>query len=140
VEEGGRRIGEMGPTFLYKRGPLLIPEPGQRVRLRAGRSPWRGNFRAVSEPYTDEAREVVIRVSTESEYQNAIREGRRAEGIPWPVRQIEVGSPLWEADGERTQELPQSAAEGWGRGETRSGGVEAQERSERPWWRRMFGG
>jgi hypothetical protein len=128
----------MGPTFLYKRGPLLIPEPGQRVRLRAGRSPWRGNFRAISEPYTDEAREVVIRVSTESEYQNAIREGRRAFGVPWPVRQVEVVS--FPEDDIKTQELPQSSAEGWGRGETRSGGVEAQEGSERPWWRRMFGG
>jgi hypothetical protein len=36
---------------------------------------------------------------------------------------------------------PQSAAEGRGSGETRPGGVEAQEGAERvSWWRRMFGG
>ena len=35
---------------------------------------------------------------------------------------------------------PQSGAEGRGSGETRPGAVEAQEDSERPWWRRVFGG
>ncbi len=146
VAESVRGVEEMGPAFLYKRGPLLIPEPGQRVRLRAGRGPWRGNFRAVSEPYTDEAREVVIRVSTESEYQNAIREGRRAVGMPWPARLIEVVfSPLEE---ERPQELPQGLQEKPERAEQqpRPGAQEeAREDSERPqerrgWWQRMFGG
>jgi hypothetical protein len=139
VEAGGRGVGEMGPTFLYKRGPLLIPEPRQRVRLRAGRTPWRGNFRAVSYPYTDEAGVVVIRIAKESEYQDALREGRRAVGMPWPVQQVEVVS--FPEDDKRTQELPQSTAEGRGSGEPRPGGVEAQEGAEpRSWWRRVFGG
>ena len=128
----------MGPTFLGKR-PLPVPEPRQRVRLRAGRGPWRGSFRAVSEPYTDEAGEVVIRVARESEYQDAIREGRRAIGIAWPVRQVEVVS--FPEDDVKTQELPQSTAEGGGNGEPRSGGVEAQQpAAHRSWWRRVFGG
>ncbi len=128
----------MGPTFLGKR-PLPVPEPRQRVRLRAGRGPWRGNFRAVSYPYTDEAGEVVIRVARESEYQDAIREGRRAVGIAWPVRQVEVVS--FPEDDVKTQELPQSTAEGGGSGEPRSGGVEAQQTAaHRSWWRRVFGG
>ena len=139
MEEGVREVAEMGPTFLYKQRPLLIPEPGQKVRLRAGRGPWRGNFRAVSYPYTDEAGELVIRVANEREYQDALREGRRAIGIVWPVRQVEVFSHP--EDDIKTQELPQSAAEGPGRGETRPGGVEAEEGAEpRPWWRRVFGG
>ena len=127
----------MGPTFLGKR-PLTVPEPRQRVRLRAGRKRWRGNFRAVSYPYTDEAGEVVIRVARESEYQDAIREGRRAIGIVWPVRQVEVVS--FPEDDVKAQELPQSTAEGGGSGEPCSGGVEAQEGSQRSWWRRLFGG
>jgi hypothetical protein len=128
----------MGPTFLGKR-PLPVPEPRQRVRLRAGRGPWRGNFRAVSCPYTDEAGEVVIRVARESEYQDALREGRRAIGIAWPVRQVEVVS--FPEDDVKTQELPQSTAEGGGSGEPRSGGVEAQQpAAHRSWWRRVFGG
>jgi hypothetical protein len=124
--------------FLGKR-PLPVPEPRQRVRLRAGRGPWRGNFRAVSYPYTDEAGEVVIRVARESEYQDALREGRRAVGIAWPVRQVEVVS--FPEDDVKTQELPQSTAEGGGNGEPRSGGVEAQQTAaHRSWWRRVFGG
>jgi hypothetical protein len=138
VEEGVREVEEMGPTFLYKQRPLLIPEPRQRVRLRAGRGPWRGNFRAVSYPYTDEAGEVVIRVAPEGEYQDALREGRSAIGMPWPVRQVEVAS--LPEDDIKTQELPQRATEGRRSGEPRPGGVEAQEGAERPWWRRVFGG
>ncbi len=128
----------MGLAFLGKR-PLPVPEPRQKVRLRAGRGPWRGNFRAVSYPYTDEAGEVVIRVARESEYQDALREGRRAVGIAWPVRQVEVVS--FPEDDEKTQELPQGTAEGRGSGEPRSGGVEAQQTAaHRSWWRRVFGG
>jgi hypothetical protein len=125
----------MGPTFLGKK-PLPVPEPRQKVRLRAGRGPWRGNFRAVSYPYTDEAGEVVIRVARESEYHDALMEGRRAIGMPWPVRQVEVVS--FPEDGEKTQELPQSAAAGSTRGDDVP---QDQERTEeRPWWRRVFGG
>ncbi len=106
--------------------------------MRAGRGPWRGNFRAVSYPYTDEAGEVVIRVARESEYQDAMREGRRAVSIAWPVRQVEVAS--FPEDNTKTHELPQgsrqaskSPAEPW----PGTGG--AQEDAERPWWRKMFG-
>ena len=106
MEESVRGVEEMGSAFLYKKKPLLIPELGQRVRLRVGRGLWRGNYRAVSEPYTDETGEVVVRVVEESEYREALREGHRAVGMPWPARQLEVGSLVWEDDGEETQELP----------------------------------
>jgi hypothetical protein len=126
----------VGPTFLGKK-PLSVPEPRQRVRLRAGRGPWRGNFRAVSYPYTDEAGEVVIRVARESEYQDALREGRLAVGLAWPVRQVEVVS--FPEDDEKTQELLQSPAKGRGGGEPSPGGVEAQQpAAHRSWWRRLF--
>ncbi len=139
MEEGVREVEKMGPTFLYKQRSLLIPEPRQRVRLRAGRGRWRGTFRAVSYPYTDAAGEVVIQVAKEDEYQDAIRDGHRAIGMPWPVRQVEVVS--FPEDDVKTQELPQSTAEGGGNGEPRSGGVEAQQTAaHRSWWRRVFGG
>jgi hypothetical protein len=132
----------MVATFLGKKKPLVVPEPGQRVRLRAGRGPWRGNFRAVSYPYTDEAGEVVIRVARESEYQEAMREGRRAVGIAWPVRQVEVVS--LGGDENKTQELPHRSRQGSKRSGPRSstGGAQesAQESFEKPWWRRVFGG
>jgi hypothetical protein len=128
----------MGPTFLFKK-LLLIPEPRQKVRLRAGRGRWRGNFRAVSYPYTDEAGEVVIRIARESEYQDALREGRRAIGIAWPVRQVEVLS--FPEDDIKTQELPQRAGAGSVREEAPPADDGAQESAEpRSWWRRMFGG
>jgi hypothetical protein len=75
---------------LFTRRPPFIPEPGQRVRLRTARGRWRGSFRAVSEPYTEEGVGVVIRVAEEREYWEALRESRRAVGIPWPARQMEV--------------------------------------------------
>lgn len=134
----------MGPTFLGKK-PLVVPEPRQKVRLRAARGRWRGNFRAVSYPYTDESGEVVVRVARESEYQDAIREGRRAIGIAWPVRQVEVVS--FPEDDIKTQELPQeppggpqSAGAGSNREETPPAGNGAHEGAEpRSWWR-VFGG
>jgi hypothetical protein len=138
VEEGVREVAEMGPTFLGNK-PLHIPEPKQRVRLRAGRRSWRGNFRAVSYPYTDEAGEVVIRVARESEYQDAIREGRRAVAIAWPVRQLEVVS--FPDDENKTQELPQRSQQESDRAQPRSSTPGSQEAAEpRSWWRRAFGG
>ena len=92
-----------------RKQPLVVPDPGQRVRLRAGQGRWREGFRAVSEPYTAEAGEVVVWVAMEGEYWDAMREGRRAVGIPWPVRQVRGVLPASE---------------------------EAQETAERPWWRR----
>jgi hypothetical protein len=131
-------VREVGPTFSGKK-PLLIPEPRKRVRLRAGRGPWRGNFRAVSYPYTDEAGELVIRVARESEYQDALMEGRRAVGIAWPVRQVEVLS--FPEDGKKTQELPQRSQQKLERSEPRPATGSAQEGAEpRSLWRRMLGG
>lgn len=141
---GVRGVRQMKATFLRKKKPLFIPEPRQRVRLRTARGRWRGSFRAVSEPYTDEeAGVVVVRVAKESEYQNAIREGRSAVGMAWPVRLIEVVfSPLEE---ERPQEeLPRGLQEKLERAkqQPRPSTGEAQEPVEkrRSWWQRMLGG
>ena len=136
----------MGPTFWLKGKPLLIPEPGQRVRLRVGRGLWRGTFRAVSEPYTDETGEVVIRVVAESEYRDAVKEGHRTVAMPWAVRQVEVGSSLWEDYGESTQELSQKPDQEPGSPEspgpteppTPAGGGPQNGPERVSWWRRMF--
>jgi hypothetical protein len=131
----------MVPTLFLrkkKKKPPLIPEPRQRVRLRTARGRWRGSFRAVSEPYTDETGSVVIRVANESEYQNAISEGYRAVGMPWPVGQIEVVWPLLADEEERTQELAQELQEESERAGPVGAGAMA-EPSDRPWWRTMFG-
>lgn len=109
-------------TLSMRKQPLVVPDPGQRVRLRAGHGPWREGFRAVSEPHTAEAGEVVVWVATEGEYWDAMREGRRAVGIPWPVRQIRGILPI------REEELRPA-----------SGGT--QEGAEpRSWWKKVFGG
>ena len=81
----------MLPTFL--RNPPLVPDPGQRVRLRTERGRWRGRFRAVSYPYTDASGMVVVRVAEEGEYGDALREGHRAVGVAWPAKQMEILSP-----------------------------------------------
>jgi hypothetical protein len=124
-------------SLSLKRKPLLTPEPRQRVRLRAGRGPWRGNFRAISEPFTDEAGEVVVRVVKEKEYQDAMSEDRRAVGTSWPVRQIEaISAP---EEDERTQELPGKLRGKLSeRAEPRPATRSAQEGAVRAWWRRMF--
>jgi hypothetical protein len=104
-----RRFGgwQLAQLFFRKR-PLLVPEPGQKVRLRAGRGRrWRGNFRAISYPYTHEGLGVVVRVVEEGEYREAVREGRRTVGMPWPAPQIEPLSPSEGAE-QDTQELPLS--------------------------------
>jgi NAD(P)H-flavin reductase len=120
-------------SFFLRAKPRLVPEPGQRVRLRAGRGRWRGSYTAVSEPYTDEAGEVVIRVAKEGECWAALREGRRSfagtpVGTPWPVRQMEVVSPLASppaGDGEEgTKELYR----------------EPEGAEPRSWLSRIFGG
>jgi hypothetical protein len=68
---------------------------------------WRGNFRAISYPYTHEGLGVVVRVVEEGEYREAVREGRGTFGMPWPAHQIE---PLSTSEGaeQDTQELPLS--------------------------------
>jgi hypothetical protein len=95
----------MLPMVFLRKRPLVVPEPGQRVRLRTARGRWRGSFRAVSEPYTDEGGVVVIRVAEEEEYRTAMREGRGALGMPWPVRQVAAILPSAGTD-EDTGELP----------------------------------
>ncbi len=58
-------------------------------------------------------------MAEEREYREASREGRRAEGMPWPARQMEVVS---------SSEAPQTGAR------------ETEETAGRPWWIRWFGG
>ena len=145
VEESVWGVGMRSKLSLRKR-PLVVPESGQRVRLRTARGRWRGSYRAVSEPFTDEGGVVVLRVAEEEEYRAAIREGRRAIGVPWPVRQVAAILPSVGSE-EETGELPtvrqrleratQSSTAAPG---SRPGSEEAQEGSEKPWWRRVLGG
>ncbi len=76
--------------FRKKTNP--IPDPGQRARLLGRRGRWRGRYRTISGPLSDPKGAVVIRVAEEREYGEALREGRRAVGMPWPARQMEVVS------------------------------------------------
>ncbi len=102
----------------FRRKTNPIPDPGQQVRLLGHRGRWRGRYRTISGPLTDPKDEVVIWVAKEYEYQEALHEGRRAEGMPWPARQMEVVS-----------EAPQTGTQ------------EPEETARRPWWVRWwFGG
>ena len=117
----------MAQPFI-RRKPPLVPEPGQRVRLRTRRRKrWRGSFRAVSHPYTDEGLGVVVRIAEEGDYREAVGEGRRASGVPWPAHQLEVVLSSEKAD-QDTQEFP------W-RQRPRRG-----TRGLRGLWRLIFGG
>lgn len=116
--------------------PLIVPEPGQQVRLLGWGASGRAEVRAVSEPFTNARGEVVIRVTEESEYQDALREGRAAIGIPWPARHMVVVVPPLE-----TLEAPHSAGEGpagTSEGESQTASSRPQEQ-RRSWWRRFFG-
>ena len=133
---------------LFRRKLPLIPDPGQRVRLRAGHRLLGGSFRAISEPATAVTGEVVIWVAREQEYEDSIREGRPAIGRPWPATQMEVvlSSPLEETN-EAQHKLPQaseSARQGQATKErllTQEVTQEVtQEGSEGPWFRKVFGG
>ncbi len=94
-----------------------IPDPGQQVWLLERRGRLRGRYRTISGPLTDARGEVVIWVAEEREYGEASREGRPAEGMPWPARQMEVFS----------------FSEG-------HEGAQETETAHRPWWVRWFGG
>ena len=110
------------PSFRKK--PPLVPEPGQRVRLRTRRGGrWRGSFRAVSYPYTDDGLGVVVRIAEEQEYRKAVREGYAAFGVPWPAHQLEPVSTSEGAE-QDTRELP--------RNQRPRGGL-------RGFWRRILG-
>jgi hypothetical protein len=135
----------MLPVVFLRKRPLVVPEPGQRVRLRTARGRWRGSYWAVSEPYTDEEGVVVIRVAEEEEYRTAMREGRRAIGMPWPVRQVAAILPSAGADedtgelptvGQRLEKPPRSAAAA---SDPRPSTGDTQEGTEpRSWGRRWF--
>lgn len=148
VEEGTRGLGGMRRALSLRKRPLVVPEPGQRVRLRTARGRrWRGSYRAVSEPYTDEGGVVVLRVAEEEEYRAARREGRSAIGMPWPVGQMAVilaAPSSEEATGElptlRQPRLEKAAQSGSASFGPRPDGEGAHERSESPWWGRVFGG
>jgi len=116
-------IQKLRLTFLRKKPPL-VPDPGQRVRLHAGHGRWRGRFRAVSYPYTDAWGVVVVRVAEEGEYRDAIREGRRAIGLAWPTKLMEVVSPS-----EGAEPTPDTGATDAATGRPRRG-----------FWGRLFGG
>ncbi len=89
--------------------------------MHAGHGRWRGRFRAVSYPYTDAWGVVVVRVAEEGEYRDAIREGRRAIGVAWPAKLMEVVSLSEGADSTPDTGAADAATE------------------RRPWWRRWLG-
>jgi hypothetical protein len=131
-----------------RKQPLIVPEPGQRVRLRTARGRWRGSFRAVSEPFTDEGGMVVLRVAEEEEYRAARRESRRAMGMPWPVEQMAVILPPAGSE-EATGELPIRTRRPEGATPSSTAGAEPRpatpvpQRSpqrRRALWRKMLGG
>jgi hypothetical protein len=105
--------------------PPIVPDPGQPVRLLGWGTSGRGEVRAISEPYTDARGEVMVRVTEEREYLDAMREGRQAIGIPWPVRHMLVISPSGTLDAFET--APEEEDRGWHTSSER-----------RSWWRRLF--
>ena len=114
--------------------PPIVPDPGQPVRLLGWGTSGRGEVRAISEPYTDARGEVMVRVTEEREYLDAMREGRQAIGIPWPVRHMLVIPPsgtldAFETASEGTQGADRTPEEdrGWHTSSER-----------RSWWRRLF--
>ena len=77
---------------LRRRRPARIPDPGQMVDLQMEDASWREGFRALSTPATAETGEVIIWVCTEDEYIEALREERRAIGMPWSVKRMRVST------------------------------------------------
>jgi hypothetical protein len=75
---------------LMRRRPARIPDPGQMVDLQMEDASWRQGFRALSTPSTAETGEVIIWVCTEDEYREALREERRAVGMPWSAQRMRV--------------------------------------------------
>ena len=141
-------------VWLKERRPQVVPEPGQRVRLRTARGRWRGSYRALSEPFTDEGGVVVVRVADEEEYRSARREGRSAIGMPWPVGQMAAIQPAAGSE-EATAELPvvrqhyyysEKPPQEKKNGAAMSGSAarqargSAREQTSRRWWGRVLGG
>jgi hypothetical protein len=78
------------PLLLLRRRRVQIPDSGQMVDLQMEDASWRQGFRALSAPSTAETGEVLIWVCTEDEYREALREDRRAVGMPWLVKRMRV--------------------------------------------------
>ena len=129
---------------LFRRKPSLIPDPGQRVRLRTRHRLLEGSFRAISVPTTADTGEVVIWVTREEEYEASIREGRPAVGRPWPAKQMEVVLSSSEEAGEASGRLPRLFESVRNKQEIKrllpAQDAVQQEGSERPRWRRVLGG
>ena len=138
MEESVRWVEHEANVLSVRKRPLVVPEPGQRVRLRAGRGPWRGSYRAVSEPFTDQGGVVVLRVAEEEEYRTATREGRHAIGMPWPVQQMSVISSSASAD-EETGELPAVPQHLEKPPQSTPQSTQEGAREPRTWWRKVFG-
>jgi hypothetical protein len=74
-------------TITFFGEPHPVPKPGERVVLRVADGSWRGGFRCISAPLTeDEERRVWV--ATEEEYRQARREGREPAGDTWPISQM----------------------------------------------------
>lgn len=78
----------------------------------------------------------MIWVAEEREYKDALREGRRAVGMPWPAGQMVVVSPSAEVP-----EVPESTAKPRTKGDTVPDAAAAPKAAPRNrlWWRRFFG-
>ena len=73
----------------------------------------------------------MVRVTEESEYQDALRQGRAAIGIPWPAKHMVVVTPPLE-----TVEAPESTAEETTDATAPTEESELQTPSSRPsWWK-----
>ena len=72
-----------------------MPDPGQRVLLLSEDGSRIEGFRAVSGPLTAKTGAIIIRVATEEEYKDSMREGRRAVSMAWPAEMVEVSVPWY---------------------------------------------
>lgn len=120
--------------MFFRKRPIPIPDPGQQVRLSTRRGAWRGKWRAISVPSTNARGEAVIWIAPEWEYQDALREGHRAVGMPWPVKHMVVVLP---------SEVPEDYVRPTGSSDkggtsTDAFGSDAEE-PRRWWWLRYFG-
>ncbi len=70
------------------KGPRRVPDPGQRVRLLGEDEKWRGGFRAISGPLSDESYGVIVWVAEEEEWETATLKRRTPVGMPWPLDRL----------------------------------------------------
>jgi hypothetical protein len=76
-------------TIVFIGAPNPVPKPGEKVELHAADGSWRGGFRYIGDPFTEDGEQRVW-VTTEEEYRQAQREGREPAGSTWPLSQIAV--------------------------------------------------